>query len=150
EGGDIGPAVVPGHPEKSLLIKAIRYTDPELRMPKKEKLSAEVVADFEKWIKMGAPDPRTGNAKIAGHKYPTVEEGRKFWAFVPPKMPAIPKVKDAAWPRNDIDRLLLAKLEEKGLKASREVDRPTLLRRLYFAIIGMPPTPQEIDALVNY
>ena len=89
------------------------------------------------------------SASDGKHKYPSVEEGRKFWAFVPPKMPPIPKVKDTAWPKNDIDRFLLTKLEEKGLKPSRDVDRPLLLRRLYFAIIGMPPTPQEIDAFVN-
>jgi hypothetical protein len=144
EGGDTAPAVVPGKPEESLLVKAIRYTDPDLRMPKKEKLPAEVVADFEKWIKMGAPDPRTGNAKIA-HKYPTVEEGRKFWAFQPPKMPLLPKVKDASWPRNDIDRFVLAKLEEKGMGPSRDADPVVLLRRLHYALIGMPPSVAELE-----
>ena len=145
EGGDIGPAVVPGHPEKSLLIKAIRFDDPELKMPKKGKLSAEVIADFEKWIKMGAADPRTGAAKVAGHKYPSVEEGRKFWAFVPPQMPAIPRVKNAGWAHNDIDRFLLAKMEEKGLTPSKDADAGTLLRRLHFALIGMPPSVAELD-----
>jgi len=148
DGGDIGPAIVPGQPEKSLLIKALRYTDPEIRMPKKYKLSAEVVADFEKWIKMGAPDPRTGKVVVA-KKYTSIEEGRKFWAFQPVKMPNVPMVKDVAWPRGDIDRFVLAKLEDKGLKPSRDADRATLLRRLYFGLIGLPPTPAEIDAFVN-
>lgn len=148
EGGDNGPAIVPGHPEKSLLIKAIRYADPELRMPKKYKLPPELIADLEKWVKMGAPDPRTGAVKVA-HKYPTVEEGRKFWAFQPPKSGAAPKVKDAAWPRNDIDRFVLAKLEEKNLRPSADADRSVLLRRLYFALIGLPPTPEEVDAFVK-
>jgi cytochrome c553 len=149
QGGETGPAIVPGKPDKSLLIKAIRYTDPVLKMPRKEKLSEQVIADFEKWIAMGAPDPRTASGAKIVHKYPTVEEGRKFWAFQPVKMPMIPKVKDAAWPKSDIDRFLLGKMEEKNLKPSRDADRGTLLRRLYFAIIGMPPTPAEIDAFVN-
>ena len=149
EGGDTAPAIVPGKPNESLLIKAIRYTDPDLRMPKMNKLSAEVVADFEKWVAMGAPDPRTGSVKIAGHKYPSVEEGRKFWAFQPVKMPAIPKVKDTVWPHNHIDNFLLGKIEEKNLRPARDVDRAVLLRRLYYALIGMPPTPREIDDFVK-
>jgi hypothetical protein len=149
QGGETGPAIVPGKPDKSLLIKAIRYTDPVLKMPRKEKLPEQVIADFEKWIAMGAPDPRTASGAKLAPKYPTVEEGRKFWAFQPVKMPAIPQVKDAAWPKSDIDRFLLGKLEEKNLKPSHDVDRATLLRRLYFALIGMPPTPAEIDAFVN-
>jgi hypothetical protein len=148
EGGDNGPVIVPGDPEKSSLIKAIRYTDPELRMPKKYKLPADVVADFEKWVKMGAPDPRDGKVKVA-HKYPTVEEGRKFWAFQPPRLVEPPKVKDTSWARNDIDRFILAKLEARNLRPSRDADRAVLLRRLYFAIIGLPPTPAEIDAFAN-
>jgi hypothetical protein len=148
-GGDTGPAIVPGKPNESLLIKAIRYADPDLRMPPKTKLAAEVIADFEKWVAMGAPDPRIGAAKIDAHKYPSVEEGRKFWAFQPVKMPAVPKVKDAAWPRNDIDRFLLGKIEEKNLKPSPATDRATLLRRVYFALIGMPPTPDEVDAFLK-
>ena len=146
-GGDIGAAIVPGHPDKSLLIKAIRYTDSQIRMPKKYKLPDEVVADFEKWVKMGATDPRSG--KTVAKKYSSVEEGRKFWAFQAPKMPAIPKVKDGAWTHGDIDRFVLANLETKNLKPSPDVDRALLLRRLYFAIVGMPPTPAEIDAFVN-
>jgi hypothetical protein len=149
DGGDTGPAIVAGKPNESLLIKAIRYSDPDLRMPPKKKLSPDVIADFEKWVAMGAPDPRTETAKIDAHKYPSVEEGRKFWAFQPVKMPAIPKVNDAAWPRNDIDRFLLGRLEEKNLKPSPAADRATLLRRLYFALIGMPPSPMEIDEFVN-
>ncbi|MSQ96097.1 MAG: DUF1553 domain-containing protein [Gemmataceae bacterium] len=148
EGGDKGPAIVPGHPAKSLLIKAIRYTDPELKMPKKEKLPPEVIADFEKWVKMGAPDPRTAGAKIA-HKYPSVEEGRKSWAFQPPKLPAIPKVNDSRWPQGDIDRLVLAKLEANDLKPSRDADPGVLLRRLHYALIGLPPTVAELESFTK-
>lgn len=150
DGGDIGPAIVPGEPEKSLLIRAIRYTDAELKMPKEGRLPLEVVADFEKWVKMGAPDPRTVAAKVAGgHKYPTVEEGRKFWAFVPPKVPVVPQVKDARWAHNDIDRFLLAKLEDKGLKPNPDADPAVLLRRLNYALIGLPPSVAELDEFVK-
>jgi hypothetical protein len=148
DGGVLGPAIVPGHPEKSLLIKAIRHVDPDLKMPRKEKLPDEIIADFEKWVKLGAPDPRTGTAKAA-HKYPTIEDGRKFWAFQPPKMPALPKVADASWPRNDIDRFVLAKLEEKNLRPNRDADPGVLLRRLHYAIIGLPPTVEELDAFTK-
>ncbi len=152
EGGDNGPAIVPGHPDKSLLIKAIRYTDPDLKMPRMEKLSSIVIADFEKWVKMGAPDPRNsqpGELAKGKHKYSTIEEGRKFWAFQPPKMPTIPKIKQAAWAHNDIDRLVLAKLEEKNLKPSRDADPEVLLRRLHYALIGLPPTVAELDSFTK-
>lgn len=148
KGGDTGPALVPGKPEDSLLIKALRYTDPGLRMPPKGKLPAEVVADFEQWVRMGAPDPRTGKVKVA-HKYPSVEEGRKFWAFQPIRKPAVPTVKDAAWPWNDIDRFILGRLEEKKLRPNPDADRAVLLRRLYYALLGLPPTPEETDAFLQ-
>ncbi len=148
EGGDIGPAIVPGKPKDSLLITAMRYTDPDLKMPPKNKLSDEVLADFEKWVAMGAPDPRSKNVKVV-QKYPSIEEGRKFWAFQPFALSAVPQVKDATWARNDIDRFLLNKLEQKNLKPNPDASRAVLLRRLYFAIIGLPPTPEEIDAFVN-
>src|SRR5205823_7612464 len=104
KGGDTGPAVVPGKPADSWLLKAIRYAEPDLHMPPKGKLPPEVIADFEKWIAMGAPDPRTG-AVAKGAKYgPGVEEGRKFWAFQPIVKHPAPAVQDKAWPRGTIDR----------------------------------------------
>jgi hypothetical protein len=148
EGGDSGPAIVPRKPNESLLIKAVRYRDLELRMPPKGKLPAEVIADLEKWVALGAPDPRTG--KVAKDNYgPTVEEGRKFWAFQPPRKHPVPEVKDAAWARGTIDRFLLAALESKGLKPADDADRVNLIRRAYFGLIGLPPTPAQIDAFVN-
>src|SRR5262249_22665126 len=105
KGGESGPALVPGKPEASLLIKAVRYTDQELKMPQREKLRAEQIADLEKWVAMGAPDPRAGGVKTAA-KYADLEEGRKFWAFQPPKKVAPPQVKNAAWPAKDIDRFV--------------------------------------------
>jgi hypothetical protein len=146
KGGDSGPALVPGKPSESLLLKAVRYTDPNLRMPPKTKLSDGVIADFEKWIAMGAPDPRGDTATTAATKVMDIEAGRKFWAYQPPRRHAVPTVKDVTWPRGGIDRFLLAKLENKGLKPAADADRLTLLRRLSYDLIGLPPTPEEIDA----
>jgi hypothetical protein len=143
-GGDTGPALVPHKPGESLLLKALRYTDPDLRMPPKGKLPDSVVADFEKWVAMGAPDPRTGTSRKGGSDV-SVEEGRKFWAFQPPKLHAPPKVKNEAWVYNDIDRFVLGKLEAKNVRPAPDADPGTLIRRLYFVLIGLPPTPEEID-----
>jgi hypothetical protein len=145
KGGDLGPAVVPGDLDKSLLIQAIRYTDENLQMPPKEKgrLPAEVVADFEAWVKRGAPDPRDGSAPMA---YAVdIEAAKKRWPYTPPVEPAIPAVKDAAWPRNPIDHFILAKLEEKGLAPAADADPRTLLRRVAYDLIGLPPSAEELD-----
>ena len=117
-------------------------------MPPKKKLPDEVIADFEKWIAMGAPDPRDAPVKVAKWEI-DIEKGRQFWAFQPPKKTAPPAVKDAAWPRGDIDRFLLAELEAKGLKPVADADPRTLLRRVTFDLIGLPPTPEDVDAFVK-
>jgi Protein of unknown function (DUF1553)/Protein of unknown function (DUF1549)/Planctomycete cytochrome C len=150
KGGDTGPALVPQKPKESLLIKALRYDDPELRMPPKGKLPDSVIADFEKWVSMGAPDPRTRVASPERKRGEIdIAKGRKFWAFQPPKRAPIPTVNDPAWPNNDIDRFVLAKLEAKGLKPAPDAEPATLLRRLYFVLIGLPPTPDEIDEFLR-
>ena len=147
-GGDSGPAIVPGNPDESLLIRAIRYRDEELRMPPKAKLPDAVIADFEAWVKMGAPDPRTGPAGVAARPSVDLAKGREFWSFRPPKKSAPPAVKRADWPRGDIDRFLLAALEARGLAPVADADRPRLLRRVTFDLIGLPPTPEELDAFL--
>ena len=148
KGGDSGMALVPGDLDASLLIKAVRYKDKEFRMPPKRKLSDSQIADFEQWVKLGAPDPRTGGATLA-KKEINIAEGRKHWAYQLPKKQAPPAVKDAAWPRGDLDRFLLARLEEKNLRPSADSDPVTLVRRLYFDLIGLPPTPEQVDAFVR-
>ncbi len=148
KGGDSGPALVPGELDASLLIKAVRYKDKEFRMPPKRKLTDSQIADFEQWVKLGAPDPRTGGTTLA-KKEINITEGRKHWAYQLPKQPALPVVKDAAWPRNDLDRFVLAKLEEKHLRPSADADPVTLVRRLYFDLLGLPPTPEQVDAFVR-
>ncbi len=147
KGGDTGPALVPGKPDQSRLIRAVRYADEDLRMPPKGKLPVTVVADLEAWVKMGAPDPRTGTAV----KPPAVPgtAARDHWAFRPPRPHPPPAVKDASWPYDDVDRFVLARLEEKGLRPARDADRHTLLRRVTFDLTGLPPTPEEIEAFVN-
>ena len=148
KGGDLGAAVVPGNVNESLLIQAIRQTEEHLKMPPKQKLPDVVIADFETWVKMGVPDPRDDGTKIV-KKEIDIEKGRQFWAFQPPKRTAPPEVKDAAWPRSDIDRFLLAALEAKHLEPVADADKHTLLRRVYHDLIGLPPTPEEVEAFVN-
>ncbi len=148
KGGDSGPALVPGEVEASRLITAVRYKDKEFRMPPKRKLSDSQIADFEQWVKMGAPDPRTGGATLA-KKEINIAEGRNHWAYQLPKKQTPPAVKDAAWPRGDLDRFLLAKLEAKNLHPSADADPVTLVRRLYFDLLGLPPTPEQVDAFVR-
>jgi hypothetical protein len=148
-GGDSGPAIVPGQPDESLLLRAIRYRDDELHMPPKGKLPDEVIANFEAWIQMGAPDPRREPASASGAR-PAIDpaKARQFWSFQPPKKSAPPNVNHADWPHGDIDRFLLAALEAKGLTPVNDAERPRLLRRVTFDLIGLPPTPEELDAFV--
>ncbi len=141
KGGDTGSAIVPGKPDESLLITAIRYSDESLQMPPDGALQAAVVADFEDWVKMGAPDPRGATAKPAKKVSADLETARQFWSFQPPKKVQPPAVKDAAWPKTDIDRFLLAALEAKGLKPVAEADRHTLIRRVSFDLIGLAANP---------
>jgi hypothetical protein len=135
KGGDVGPGLVPGQPDKSLILKALKWQDSDLRMPPKQKLPPEIVADFEAWITMGAPDPRTSKpaVKKAGM---SVAEGRGFWSFKP-----------VAPPPGDIDALALA--GHPGVEPAPTADRATLLRRLHYDLAGLPPTPEEVDAFVK-
>ncbi len=146
EGGNSGPVIVPGDPDQSQLIKAIRYTDQELKMPPKQRLSAQQVADFEAWVRTGAPDPRT---QVAGDANGAdVGRARRQWAFQAPKDPPIPKVRRQDWVKNPIDRFILAKLEEKGLQPAPAADKRTLLRRATYDLLGLPPKPEEIEAFL--
>ena len=146
QGGDSGAAIVPGKPDDSLLISAVRYTNKDLRMPEKRKLPAAQIAILEEWVRIGAPDPRTGGAVAKKQTGMSLEDGRKFWSYVPPKKPVAPAVKDTAWPRGDIDRFVLAKIEERGLKPVADASATALARRLYFTLTGMPPSPEQIAA----
>jgi Protein of unknown function (DUF1553)/Protein of unknown function (DUF1549)/Planctomycete cytochrome C len=146
QGGATGPAIVPGDPAKGLLLKAVRYADESIKMPPKGKLSAAEIADLEKWVKIGAPDPRTGSAVVA--QPADAVKGRDLWSLRPVRDPAVPRVKDADWAISPVDRFILATLEAKGLKPAPPADRRTLIRRATYDLTGLPPTPDEIDAFL--
>src|SRR5688572_14903457 len=149
-GGDSGPAIVPGEPEKSLLIKAIRYTDEELQMPPKgKKLSEEQVRALTEWVKLGAswPGSETNSARVRGR---ITDEDRKWWSFQPLRKSFwTGTAPDAGWVRNDIDRFIWQKLEAEGLKPSPEASRQTLIRRVSFDLTGLPPTPSEVAEFIT-
>ena len=143
-GGESGlPAVHPGDPAASRLLEAIRYGNDDLQMPPKERLSDAVVADFERWIREGAVFPAS-SAPVD-----LMAAARKHWAFQPPAPQSLPDVRDAAWPRTEMDRFILAKLESRGLAPAPEADRRTLIRRLSFDLLGLPPSPEEVAVFVN-
>jgi hypothetical protein len=145
-GGDSGPAVVPGKPEESSLIEALRYEF--LMMPPEGKLPDPVIADFETWIEHGAFDPRDGQIPAAPKPGIDLEAGRQHWAYQPPEATTPPVVEDTSWPINDVDRFVLGRLEAESLRPVSEADRGTLIRRLSFDLIGLPPTPEEVDAFL--
>jgi len=148
KGGDLGPSVVPGDPGKSFLLKAIQWADDDLKMPPKKRLSPDIVKDFELWIKSGAADPRAGAITVTTKKPPpNFAEARRRWPFAPVSEPALPAA-TSDWARNPIDRFLLARLTEKGLKPAADADKRTLLRRVTFDLTGLPPTPEELDAFL--
>ena len=142
KGGNSGAAVVPGNPEQSLLIKALRYKSKELQMPPGEPLTSEQVADFEAWVKMGAPGPRVPEqAKPSG-------AASTHWSFQQPRKVPLPATRNKGWVQNSIDAFILSALEAKGLQPSESADKRTLLRRATFDLIGLPPTPQETEAFL--
>ena len=115
-------------------------------MPPSAKLPDSVIADFEKWVQMGAPDPREALAADWKPSNIDIEKGRKFWAFQPVQKPPVPKVKNAKWSSQPIDRFLLARMEQKQVTPVADADRATWLRRVTFDLTGLPPAPEEIDA----
>ena len=143
-GGESGPAVVPGKPSESPLLMALRGDGDASQMPPKGKLPDAVIADFEKWIRLGAPDPRedASNSPAAIDW----EKARRFWAFQPPIQHDSPKVNDVNWPKNDVDHFILAELERRGLKPVRPASKRELIRRATFDLTGLPPTIEETEA----
>ncbi len=150
KGGDTGPAIEPGKPDDSLLIQAVRYQDRDLQMPPKKRLSASEVAILEQWVAAGAPDPRLSAPAVAKKQVGlSVEEGRKFWAYQAPRKQIVPAVKNEAWPLGEIDRFILAKLEEHNLSPAPDASPEILVRRLSFDLTGLPPSQEQIDAFVK-
>ena len=149
-GGDRGPAVVPGDPAASLLLTAISHTDNSLKMPpKKDRLPASVLNDVKTWIAMGAPDPRDGETAAAPRATIDYAAGRRFWAFEKPSTHQAPPTKNSAWARRDLDQFVLARLEAARLKPSPDADPSTLFRRLYFDLVGLPPSPAALEQFLT-
>ena len=150
QGGDSGPAIVPKDLKKSLLIVGIRHegTNPHMAMPPKApKLADAVVADFELWVKMGAPDPRSGKAVAKSTPWDTTKAG-DHWAFKKIANPPVPKVDGKHVVQNPIDNFVIAKLSEKKLAPSPRADKHTLIRRVTYDLTGLPSTPEEVDAFL--
>ena len=141
-GGNRGQAAFPGSPEDSLLIHATRQSD-ELKMPPGGKLAPEELAALVRWVELGLPWPTAARAKGPA------DDSSTHWSFQPIRRPRPPEVSQESWVRNPIDRFILARIENKGLTPSPEAERSTLIRRLYIDLVGLLPTPEEVDAFVN-
>ncbi len=147
EGGDSGPAVSPDRPEESLLLRAVNHQD--LKMPPKGKLPQAQIDVLARWVRMGVPWVEGTAAAAKRHGPPPVDDqARRFWAFRPVERPAVPEVRDRAWVRNPIDAFVLAKLEAAGLRPAPPADKVALLRRVYYAVTGLPPTPAAVEAFL--
>ena len=147
KGGDTGPSIVPGDVKKSLLMAAIRHESFE--MPPKSKLSKQVIADFEKWIQMGAPDPRDGKVPEIKKEKIDIAKGREFWSFKPLSQAAPPAPQNKTWAKTPVDQFILSKQEERGISPNEQASRQTLIRRVYFDLWGLPPEPEDIEAFIN-
>ena len=150
-GGQSGPAIVPGDAAASLLIRAVRYEDPAIQMPPEAKLDARQIALLERWVQSGAADPRQSvDAHDAARdgmqpKPSDPIAGRDHWTFTPLSRPTPPPVASPRWPRSAIDSFVLAKLEAEGLSPSQDADRRTLIRRLSFLLLGLPPSAEAVE-----
>ena len=148
-GGASGRAIVPGKPDGSLLITAVRQTSDDLQMPPDGKLTDSQIADLVRWIELGAPHPEGPGDN------PSVVESKQWqarlehWAFQPPQTPKLPEVQDEIWVRTSVDHFILARLESEGLRPAEPADRRTLIRRATYDLIGLPPTPDEVAAFVE-
>ena len=149
KGGSSGPAVQPGKVDESLLWVAVSYRNEDLQMPPDGKLPEQELEYLRRWLSKGAAHPDAGGGvPVAPVSRIDLEEGRKFWAFQPPQPPPPPTVRATEWPRTPVDHFILAALEARSLEPSRPADKRTLLRRVTFDLIGLPPTPAELDAFL--
>ncbi len=149
EGGDTGEAIVPGKPDESLLIEAILYGDDGYQMPPSGKLPQEIINNLTRWVKIGAPWPKEQAPGTVKRQEFNLQERAKHWSFQPLQKVAPPPVMDAGWASTDVDRFILAQLEQRNLKPAIPAARRLLIRRLNFALIGLPPTAEEVRAFVE-
>ena len=144
QGGDSGPAIVPGKPDESRIVVAVRGHDADLRMPPKKSLDSEKAELLAEWVRRGAPDPREETAKPRSHAGMSLAEGRTFWSFKPVTRPPLPESPSL----NPVDHLVLAKLNSVSLVPAKRADRRTLIRRASYTLSGLPPSPEEVDAFL--
>jgi hypothetical protein len=151
KGGNTGAAITPGNPDASLLIEALRHSSEDLAMPPENKLPPQVISDFETWVQMGAPDPRTTDTVAVVKASESIDwpKAREWWSFRPLTSPQPPAVKRAKWPANEIDRFILARLEAASLEPAADADQRALIRRATYDLTGLPPAPEEVTAFLN-
>ena len=150
KGGDTGPAIVPGKPKRGHSSQvAARTTTKTCRCRRRANSTDAVIADFEKWIARWCRRPADGDAVAAAASTIDFEKGKQFWCFKPPKEPPVPEIQNAnAKTQDAIDAFIAAKWAEKGSDAGPAADKRTLIRRVYFDLIGLPPSPEEVDAFL--
>ncbi len=146
KGSDSGLVVTPGSPDESPLIEAVRRSG-TVKMPPKKALGADAVADLEAWVRMDMPWPE-GRSIVSEISVDVVSK-KRHWAFQPVRDVERPQVKDARWPRTTIDPYVLAAIQARGLAPSPEADRRSLIRRATFDLLGIPPTPEEVEGFVS-
>ena len=149
QGGDSGPAAHPGAPDKSLLVEAVQYANRDMQMPPKQRMPKEEIAILEEWVRMGAPDPRTEAPVAKKQTGMSLEAGRKFWSYAPVQKHSPPSVADTRWPRSEFDRFTLAAMEHAGVAPAPDAPLPVLARRLYYSLIGIPPTAAQLEAFLK-
>lgn len=151
EGGDTGMAIEPGKPDESLLIDAVQYGD--YQMPPKSKLPQAEIDLLVEWVRRGAPWPKEEMPETAGHAndsaFDLTQRLHDHWCWQPIRRPAAPSVKQADWPLSDIDRFVLARLEHEGLRPAAQAEKSILLRRAYYDLVGLPPTPTQLKAFLG-
>ena len=148
DGGESGAAVVPGKPDESLLIKALAWSGVVSEMPPDKKLPDQVIADFREWIASGAAFPADSAPVAAKPRAVDVEQGRGFWSFQPVRTVPAPQVSDPSWPLRKIDSFVREQLDHQQMRPAPEADRRTLIRRLSFDLLGLPPTFAETEAFI--
>ncbi|MEI8021750.1 MAG: DUF1549 domain-containing protein, partial [Schlesneria sp.] len=146
-GGESGPALIKGKSAESRIMKAMKYDGME--MPPSGKLSDEIIADFAKWVEMGAPDPREGTTPIKPKREINIDEGRKWWSFQPLKIIAPPSIPEGVLARSPIDHFVVSAQLQQHLKPGIQTSKEKLIRRAYFDLIGLPPTPEQVDNFLN-